>query len=178
MKTYKLKNNTEVVIREALKSDAKDLVDFYNVVGGETDFLSFGENEFNVTVEGEENYLENLNKEENSILILALVDDYIIGAASINSPQKRRLKHVGTLGIVIRQEYCGMGLGKVLINELIDWSKSNGITKKITLLTRCDNEFAFELYKKLGFETEGILKKENYEKGKYYDTISMGLFLE
>ncbi|MDD4779462.1 MAG: GNAT family N-acetyltransferase [Tissierellia bacterium] len=178
MKTYKLKNNRDVVIREALKSDAKDVIDFYNVVGGETDFLSFGKNEFNVTVEFEENYLFNISNEENSILILALIDDLIIGAASINSPQKRRLKHVGTLGIVIRQEYCKLGLGKILINELINWAKSNNITKKISLITRCDNEFAIELYKNLGFEIEGVLKKENYEKGKYYDTITMGLLLD
>jgi len=177
MSLFKLKNGEVVELREALKSDAKNLINFYNIVGGETDFLSFGKDEFNVTVNFEENYLENLKKEINSILILATIDDKIIGAASINSSPKRRLKHVGTLGIVIKKEFCNMGLGKILINHLIDWAKSNGITKKITLVTRYDNFLAIELYKNMGFETEGILKNDNFENGKYYDSLTMGLIL-
>ena len=178
MNSYKLKNEKEVILREALKSDAKNLINFYNLVGGETDFLSFGKNEFNATVNFEENYLENLRNESNSILILAFVDDKIIGAASINSTQKARLKHVGTLGIVVKKEYCGMGLGRILIDNLIEWAKSNGITKKITLITRCDNSLAIELYKKMGFETEGILRNDNYCNGKFYDSLSMALLLK
>lgn len=177
MSIYKLKNGQEVILREADKGDAKELIDFYNFVGGETDFLSFGKNEFKVTLEYEEGYLEKLRKEENSILILAVIEGRIIGGASINSDQKRRHKHVGTLGIVIKKEFCGMGLGRLLIEYLIEWAKSNGITKKITLITRCDNYNAIELYKKLGFETEGVLKNENYESGKYYDCLTMGMLL-
>lgn len=177
MNSLKLKNGKEVFIREALKSDAINLINFYNLVGGETDFLSFGKDEFNATVNFEENYLDNLKKESNSILLLAIIDDKIAGAASINSNQKRRHKHAGTLGIVIKKEFCGMGLGKILIGQLIEWAKTNGITKKINLVTRCDNYLAIELYKKMGFETEGILRNDTYENGKYYDSLTMGLIL-
>lgn len=177
MNLFKLKNGEEVQIREALRNDAQNLIDFYNVVGGETDFLSFGKDEFSASLEYEESYLDNLRKELNSTLILALLNGKIIGAASINSSQKKRLKHVGTLGIVIKREYCGMGLGRVLIVNLIDWAKSNSITKKISLVTRCDNVHAIELYKNLGFETEGILKNDNYVNGKYFDNLLMGMIL-
>lgn len=172
-----MKNGEEVEIREALKSDAQNLIDFYNIVGGETDFLSFGKNEFFASLEYEENYLENLRKELNSTLILALSEDRIIGAASITSNQKLRQRHVGTLGIVIKKDYCGMGLGKVLMSNLIDWAKANGITRKISLVTRCDNSLAIELYKNMGFETEGVLKSDGYIDGKYFDSLMMGMFL-
>jgi RimJ/RimL family protein N-acetyltransferase len=177
MDTYKLKNGENVFLREVEKNDAKMLIEFYNTVGGETDYLSFGKDEFTVTVDFEEKYIENLKNEANSTLILAIADGKIIGAASINSGQKRRLKHVGTLGIVIKKEFCGVGLGSILINYLVNWSKSNGITKKITLITRSDNYLAIELYKKIGFEIEGTLKKDNYENGAYYDCFTMGLIL-
>jgi len=177
MDEYKLKNGEDVFLREVEKDDAKAIINFYNEVGGETDYLSFGKDEFFVTVDFEGKYIENLKNEANSILILAIVDDKIVGAASINSSQKRRLKHVGTLGIVIKKEFCKIGLGSILIKYLVNWSKYNGITKKITLITRSDNHLAIGLYKKIGFEIEGTLKNENYENGMYYDCLTMGLIL-
>lgn len=178
MNMFLLKDRREVILREAVKSDAQDLINFYNVVGGETDFLSFGEDEFMATVDFEEKYLDNINNEVNSTLILVIFNDKIIGAASINSSPKRKIRHVGTLGIVIKKEFCNMGLGKILIQYLIEWAKSNSITKKIILITRADNTFAKNLYEQLGFETEGTLKNDNYENGKYYDCLSMGLILD
>ena len=178
MNIFLLKDGREVILREAVKSDAQDLINFYNAVGGETDFLSFGKNEFMATVDFEEKYLENINNEVNSTLILAIINDKIIGAASINSSQKRKIKHVGTLGIVIKKAFCNMGLGKIFMHFLIEWAKSNSVTKKITLIMRADNIFAKKLYEQMGFETEGILKNENYETGKYYDCLSMGLILD
>jgi len=177
MDAYKLKNGNQVVLREVEIKDAQNLINFYNTVGGETDYLSFGKDEFAVTVDFEEKYIENIKNEVNSNLILAIVDEKIVGAASINSSQKRRLRHVGTLGIVVKKEFCNTGLGSILINYLIKWSKSNGITKKISLVTRGDNYLAIELYKKMGFAIEGILKNDNYENGEYHDSLTMGLIL-
>ncbi|WP_281249477.1 GNAT family N-acetyltransferase [Fictibacillus arsenicus] len=97
--------------------------------------------------------------------------------ATINSSQKERTKHVGTLGIVVSKKYTGLGLGKVLMKDLIEWAKQNGLTKKISLVTNETNTVAIELYKKLGFEVEGLLKKDNFINGNYNNSIIMGLLL-
>ena len=177
MQKIMLKNNLEVEIRRVKKEDAQCMIDFYNVVGGETDFLSFGKDEFKKEREEYEAYIETVSKEENSIMLLATIDSQIVSIATINSSQKERTKHVGTLGIVISETYTGLGLGKILMNELSEFANQNGITKKISLVTREDNVVAIELYKKLGFEVEGVLKKDNLIRGQYYDTIAMGLFI-
>jgi ribosomal protein S18 acetylase RimI-like enzyme len=172
-----LKNNIEVTIREATKEDAQNMIDFYNIVGGETDFLSFGVNEFKRELQEYEEYITATSKEPNSIMLLALIDSEIISIATINSSQKERTKHVGTLGIVISKTYTGLGLGKILMNDLIDWAKQNGVTKKVSLVTNESNTIAVELYKKLGFEVEGLLKKDNCIRGAYSNTVMMGLIL-
>lgn len=172
-----LRNEKEVIIREAKKEDAQSMIDFYNLVGGETDFLSFGKNEFKRDLKEYESYLESTREEDNSIILLTIIDEQIAGIASINSNQKVRTKHVGTLGIVVAEQYCGLGLGGEMVDYLIEWAKLNGITKKISLLTREDNTRAIELYKKVGFETEGILKKDNYINGVYYNTLMMSLIV-
>lgn len=177
MEKMYLKNGKEVIIREATKEDAKLMIDFYNVVGGETDFLSFGKNEFVKNLNDYEVFLETTHKEENSIILLAEIDNKIMGIATINSSPKARFKHVGEFGIVIAEQYCELGLGRKLIDYLIVWANANGITKKISLVTSENNNRAMELYKKVGFKVEGTLLKDNYVNGVYGNTILMGLIL-
>jgi RimJ/RimL family protein N-acetyltransferase len=175
-KTY-LRNGQEVIIREASKEDAKLIIDFYNVVGGETDFLSFGKNEFIKNLTDYEDLIETTREQDNSIILLTEIDHKIIGIASINSSPKSRFKHVGEFGIVIAKEYCALGLGRKLLDYLIIWANANGTTKKISLVTSENNHIAMKLYKKVGFQVEGILKKDNYVNEVYGNTLMMGLFL-
>lgn len=172
-----LKNGKEVIIREAERDDAEQMINFYNFVGGETDFLSFGKDDFKKNPAEYENYIEDIKKEQNLIILLAIAEGEIIGIATINSNQKARIRHVGVLGIVIEKRYWGLGLGRKLMNLLINWAKTNNITKKILLLTNENNIAAQELYKKIGFIEEGLLKKDNYINGVYYNTVIMGLIL-
>ncbi|MFE6168970.1 GNAT family N-acetyltransferase [Viridibacillus arvi] len=173
----RLKNGNEVTIKEATRNDAQQMINFYNVVGGETDFLSFGKNEFNRDVEQYKKFIDSTSLEQNSIILIATLKGEIIGIASINSSQKDRTKHVGTLGIVVSEQLIGQGLGRKLMEELINWATSNGVTKKISLVTREDNTFAIGLYEKLGFEKEGLIKNDNFINGVYYNTLVMGLFI-
>ncbi len=177
MKNIVLKNGTQITLKIADQENAEKVVDFYNFIGGESDFLSFGKNEFPMGIEAEKKHIESMSKENNSVMIIAFDKDEIAGIITINSSQKRKMKHVGMLGIGIKIKYQGEGLGNILMQESIEWAKTNGVTKKISLVTRHDNEIAYKLYEKLGFETEGIFKKDNIENGKAYDSIYMSLFL-
>ncbi|MFD0770437.1 GNAT family N-acetyltransferase [Bacillus sp. CGMCC 1.60114] len=177
MKNIHLRNGKEVIIREALQKDAQFIIDFYNIVGGETDFLSFGKNEFSMSLHDYEKFIESTRTDNSSIILLATTDDEIISIASISSSPKARTRHVGTLGIVISEEQCGFGLGRILMDELIEWARLNGTTKKIHLVTREDNAGAIELYKKVGFKEEGLLQQDTYINGVYYNTLIMGLML-
>ncbi len=175
MKSVILKNGIEICLKTATKDDAQSIIDFYNFIGGETDFLSFGKNEFPRCLNEEENSIDATNKEANSIMLMAIEGREIAGIVTINSSQKPRFKHVGVLGIGIKQSFCGLGLGNVLMDEVINWAKNNGITKKITLITRIDNLNAIKLYKNKGFKVEGTFEKENLVKNIYYDSLYMSL---
>lgn len=39
-------NNGSVIIRRGVKSDAKSLIEYLHILGGESDFLTFGAGEF------------------------------------------------------------------------------------------------------------------------------------
>lgn len=178
MKEIKLKNGKTAILRSSIKEDAQAMIDYLNIIGGESDFITFGKNEFSMSVEAEQDYIERINSMDNSKNVLIIIEDEIVGIASITSVQKERMKHNGTLGISIRKKYWGIGLGSEIMTYLIDWAKSNKITKKINLLVREDNIRGVKLYEKFGFEKEGLLKKDICVNGVYYNTIAMGLYID
>ena len=172
-----LKNGIGVSIREAAPKDAEKMIAFYNRVGGESDFLSFGKGEFLTPLSEYELFLASVKQKQNSLVIVAEKEEKIISIASITSSQNPRNKHVGTLGIVVEKSYSGLGLGRQLMIELIEWARTNKQTKKIELVTREDNQRAISLYRELGFQTEGLKEKDTYINGVYYNTVLMGLHL-
>lgn len=178
MKEIKLKNGKAAILRSPIKEDAQSMIDYLNIIGGESDFITFGKNEFSMSVEAEQDYIERVNSMNNSKNVLIIIENEIVGIASITSVQKERMKHNGTLGISLRKKYWGIGLGSEIMVYLIDWAKSNKITKKINLLVREDNIRGVKLYEKFGFEKEGLLKKDICVNGIYYNTIAMGLYID
>lgn len=173
MKKYILKNNIEMVIRKAEEKDAEKFLEYFYKVGAETDFLGFGAEGPNMTID------ECINSYKNStsknFFLIAEIDNKICGSCSINTNEKRiRLAHFGTLGIVVLKEYWGLGIGSILIEETIKLSKEAGL-KKINLETRVDNKKAINLYKKFGFKEEGIITRGTFTNGEFFDILVMGL---
>lgn len=128
-----LKNGIGVSIREAAPKDAEKMIAFYNRVGGESDFLSFGEGEFLTPLSEYELFLASVKQEQNALIVVAEKEEKITSIASITSSQNPRNKHVGTLGIVVEKSYSGLGLGRQLMIELIEWARTNKQTKKSNL---------------------------------------------
>lgn len=168
---------SEIIYREPVVEDAQKIVDFYNYVGGETTFLSFEKDEYPLDVEAQKEDIVSTKAHPASIMLLAMDGDEIAGIGTINSSNKIKSRHQGELGIVVAKKYQAKGIGTTIMNKLIDFCRSNGITTRIQLDTRCDNEVAVKLYERLGFEIEGRLPNTTLLNGVYYDLYVMGLML-
>ena len=175
MKQLKLKNGQNLTIRTAKKEDALDLIRYVNKIGGESDFLTFGEGEFDITLEKEEEIIESHIGIENKIYLIAEIENEIAGSLNYSGRARQRTKHTGEFGLSVAKRYWGLGIGKELIKYMIDWAKEGNVVRKINLRVREDNETAINLYTKLGFKKEGIISREFYIDGKYYSSIFMGL---
>lgn len=53
--------------------------------------------------------------------------------------------------VIVRDEYRGKGLGRRLVEHVLAWAKTDGMTR-VTLLADRDNKAALDFYRKLGFE--------------------------
>ena len=175
MKEMYINSKKSIVIRKAVKSDSKVLIGYLNIIGGESDFLTFGTGEFGRSIEQEEEFIESALKKENALFIIAEVDGKIVGNLNFSGGVRQRIAHVGEFGVSVLKEYWGNGIGEELIKYLINWSNTVGIIRKINLRVRTDNTRAISIYKKLGFLEEGILKRDFFINGEFYDSLLMGL---
>lgn len=80
-----LKNGAQLILRKATVDDAKDIIEYLNTVGGESNNLLFGEGEFKCTIEQERTYIENFNNDKNSLLLLGVIDNRIVSVSQISS---------------------------------------------------------------------------------------------
>lgn len=98
-----------------------------------------------------------------------------IGGCSINECDVKNRTCV--VGIMIGdKEYWGKGYGSDALKVLIKFIFEEVNMNKIKLNVFSFNNRAIACYKKVGFKEEGILKKEIYRNGKYYDEIIMAMF--
>lgn len=178
MGTQYLKDGSRCLIRRAIERDAAQIVEYCNTVGGETDFLSYGSNEYARSIEEQRQIIREYNDSKNRLFVVAEVEGKICGTLTFWGNSRRRLEHWGELGISVLKAYWNKGVGRLLVEYLLKWAKDGKIVKKLDLLVREDNIAAIELYKKMGFQIEGKVTKAMKIEGKYYDFLYMGIFID
>jgi len=103
------------------------------------------------------------------------LDEQLIGYSFLSKFSRKTKSHVCTYGIVIGDKWQGNGYGIQVCKHMISiaWKKNY---EKIWLTTYFDNKAAFKIYRKLGFDVEGIFVNEEKLHGKDRHVVSMGLF--
>jgi RimJ/RimL family protein N-acetyltransferase len=116
-----------------------------------------------------DNYLESAD----AVTLLAEVDGQLVGDLGI---EIRR--GVGHLGMVVDERWRGHGVGSTLMESCINWAKEHA-AHKVSLEVWPHNIAAIGLYRKFGFEHEG-LQRRHYRRGggQLWDAITMGLVLD
>ena len=108
MKSLRLRNGQTLTIRTAIKEDALNLIYYISKIGGESNFLTFGENEFDITVEKEEAIIESHMGVDNKLFIIAEIENKIVGSLNYSGGSRPRTKHTGEFGVSVGKEYWGL----------------------------------------------------------------------
>lgn len=165
-----------VQVRRARISDAQPLIDHAHAVAGESDNLTFGIGEFDITFEQQKRFLSSLKRSTSHLYLVAVIDGAIVGSLSLHRGKRPRTAHEGEFGMSVRKSHWGQGIGSRLMTRMITWCRTNGVTK-INLRVRTDNQRAMSLYLRHGFEFEGRNRRAFLIDGHYHDTYAMGLCL-
>lgn len=156
------KNNQKILIRPPKMSDLESSLGMINSLVEEKAMLTVQKK---LTLKEEREYLEKIIKDRNSIHLFLIIDKEVMGSARVTKNNGTK-NHIGELGISLRKEARGKGLGEKLTKEVISKAIKKFKLKIITLEVYSKNKIAQNLYKKIGFQKIGIIK----EGIKYFDT--------
>ena len=176
LKHFTLKNDMQLTVRKAVPEDASNMIEYLNMVGGESDNLLFGKDEFYFTVEQEIEYINKISTDPSKFMIVGIVNDTLASVAQISCPDRKRICHNSELAISVRKEFWGIGIGTAIMGELLHYAKENPEIKNVSLGVRAGNTAAIWLYEKCGFVKVGTHKDYFHINGTYEDEILMDLY--
>lgn len=165
---------SQVTIRFAQPGDAEAMLQVQRAVLAEEQFLMTTLDDFNQTVEGQRKWIQTKRGNERETIIIAEVNTTLVGWLVFQSPDRKRLAHTGSFGMMVAKEHRRRGVGKQLLTELLTWAKQNPLIEKVSLGVFSTNTAAISLYKKMGFVEEGRKVKEiKMSHSNYIDDVLM-----
>ena len=172
--TIKDKQDREIILRSAEEKDAEFLLDFLKITAAETPFLLREPDEITLSIEQEQDFIKAKKDSENEILLIAEIEGKHIGNCSLMSVGGfRRYRHRCEIAIALYQEYCGLGIGKAMLEMLLNIAKQVGY-EQAELEVIANNKSAIALYEKLGFQKYGTIPDNmKYADGSYADAYWM-----
>ncbi len=173
-----LSNGKMLILKEAEPHEAEKMINYLNVVGGESDNLLFGEGEFRFSVEQEARIITNNLNNLNNIMLIGLIDDEMVTMSQLMTKNRARIAHNADVSISVRKAYWNCGIGSSVMKTLITFANEHPLIRVVSLSVKDGNESAIHLYKKHGFEVVGRHKDYVYLNDAYHDVLLMDLYLQ
>ncbi len=167
-----LRDGRKVVLRPARMEDAESTMRNVNRIGREGIYIMVEEVP---DLESERRWLEEFDGVRN-VLIVAVDRGEVIGAADCHAGAFPKDRHVGGIGIAIQDGWREAGLGRRLMERILEWMRARGFAKA-ELAVFATNVRARRLYESLGFGEEGVRRRHVRIGDDYVDEILMGLWL-
>jgi putative acetyltransferase len=157
----------DILIRRAELADAEALMRVYQsprVVWGT----------LQIPFPSLERWRKHLEHSEDNYMLVASVEGEIVGQLGLHlNPNRPRRKHAAGLGMGVRDDWQGKGVGTALMQAAVDLADKWLNITRLELEVFTDNDPAIRLYKKFGFEIEGTLRQFGFREGEYADVYYM-----
>ncbi len=111
---------------------------------------------------------------ENDYPLVAVVNGEVVGMLGLHIRTKPRVRHVADIGMMVRDDWQGQGVGSALMEAAVDLADKWLHLVRLELSVFVDNEPGLALYKKFGFEIEGTQRKAAFREGSFVDVYLMG----
>lgn len=165
-----------MIIRPVKMDEAENLINLIREVESTSDFMLMEPGERKTTPEQQVKVLERIEKQTNSTILVAEENGTFVGYMMLMGGTVKKNRHNAYIVIGILETYRGKGVGTALFEDADKWALENNISR-LELTTIIENEAGVALYKKRGFEIEGVKRNSLLIKGKYVDEYYMSKLL-
>ena len=169
-----LADGESILLRSLETKDAGAAIFCFRKVAGETQFLLRETDECGITIAQEEETIARKLESPREMLLGVFAGEALIGMAGLNACGRfARVRHRAGIGVSLVKAHWGKGIGKAMLQTLIDAAKQAGY-EQLELDVVDNNDRARTLYERFGFEAVGRLPRAmKYSDGRYADLILM-----
>jgi RimJ/RimL family protein N-acetyltransferase len=159
-------------MREAGADDAAALLRLKQRLDRQTSFMLLEAGERDTSVQALARDLDDVTRSENSVVIVAEVDDDLVGYVELTGGSFRRNRTTAYLVIGVLAEASGKGVGSGLLRQATHWASGHGL-HRLELTVMAHNHRAIELYERTGFSVEGRRSECLVIDGQFADELYM-----
>lgn len=105
--------------------------------------------------------------------LVAELEGKVVGQLGMQVCQNPRRRHVAELGMGVREEYQGQGIGSALLRAALEMADNWLNIRRVELTVYPTNEAAIALYERFGFEVEAELTDYAFQYGNYVNVLAM-----
>ncbi len=114
------------------------------------------------------------NPAEIEFAIVAKPDGAAIGVCGLHGVQWVA-RHAEFRALIGERRHWGRGIGSAVCRILVGYAFETLNLEKVWLGVNADNERAVRSYENGGFRREGVLRREVFRNGRYYDIVRMSI---
>ncbi|MFG6119754.1 MULTISPECIES: GNAT family N-acetyltransferase [Thalassobacillus] len=163
-------------IRQIKAADANKFRKLVQQVEAESDYMLYEAGERAINVEQQHAMIESITEQPNAAIFLAEEETELVGYLIAVGGKTKRTRHSVYLVIGILAGFRGRGVGTLLFQTMEAWAEEQGI-HRLELTVAVPNEGGLGLYKKSGFEIEGVKRNSLYINQRYVDEYFMAKLL-
>lgn len=172
-RAFQLPNGEMLTVRSLCADDAEALNAFRLATYRETHFMARYP-EDGASLEAMQKGLAGSEASALNFEVGAFAGEKLVGEFGVAQVRPHiKYRHRAVMGISVRKEYWGCGLGSFLMQLAVAQAKANGF-EQLELGVYSDNPRAIHLYEKSGFERCGTIPHAfKLKDGTYRDEIMM-----
>ena len=166
---------TGVTVRLARPEDAAGVLAVQGEAAAERSLIATQPEDLR-TVEQEATLIRTRTP-ESGFLLVAEDAGRVVGICGVRLGDRAATRHLGELGLTVAASHRGRGVGRLLMEAAHERSRAAGV-RKMCLNVFADNERARRLYRRLGYEEEGLRRAQYHVGGAWKDEVLMAKWLE
>lgn len=164
----------EIKIRPYQIEDTQLILDIinYNIINSTALY------DYNIrSYEVQKNILDD-KIEKGFPVIIAELDGQAVGFGMYSEFRfKEANKFTVEHSVYVSNDYHGKGIGKVILSELIELAKKQGLHTMIGVIDS-ENQSSVDFHEKFGFKTVGVIKDSAFKFDRWLHSVFVQLILE
>ncbi|MDR6845740.1 N-acetyltransferase family protein [Flavobacterium granuli] len=164
----------KIILRPYQTEDTQAILDIinYNILNSTAIY------DYNIrTYEIQKGFLDDKIKKKFPVIV-AVDDDKVVGFGMYGEFRFREAyKYTVEHSVYVSNEHQGKGIGKLLLQELIQLAKKQNLHTMIAVID-AENQSSIDFHEKFGFKTVGVIKDSAYKFDRWLHSVFMQLILE